>query len=61
MEFIPYNKKAEENKNYALCQKCKGTGIVKEEDKSVHVCWDCLNNGRLDVHSKNLPDTDVSV
>ena len=38
------------------CKKCNGTGIVKEKDGSVHVCWDCLQAGRLDVHSKNIPD-----
>ncbi len=38
------------------CQKCNGTGMVKEKDGSVHVCWDCLREGRLDVHSKTLPD-----
>ncbi len=38
------------------CPKCKGTGMVKEKDGTVHVCWDCLKEGRLDVHSKNLPD-----
>ena len=38
------------------CPKCKGTGMVKEKDGTVHVCWDCLKAGRLDVHSKSLPD-----
>jgi hypothetical protein len=39
------------------CEKCKDTGIVKEDDNSVHVCFDCLREGRLDVHSKDLQDT----
>jgi len=43
------------------CRKCNNTGIVKEEDKSVHVCWDCLRSGRLDVHTKDLPDSDIRV
>ena len=43
------------------CEKCKDTGIVKEKDNSVHVCYDCLSAGRLDVHSKNLPDSKVKI
>jgi len=39
------------------CMKCKDTGIVKDPDGRVHVCWDCLNSGRLDVHSKDLPES----
>ena len=44
---------------YGKCPKCKGTGIVKESIGGVHVCWDCLNSGKLDVHSKDLPDSKV--
>ena len=44
-----------------VCSKCNNTGIVKEEDGSVHVCWECLQAGRLDVHSKNLPDTNINL
>jgi len=47
--------------NSSKCLKCKGTGIVKEADGSVHVCFDCLNAGRLDVHSKDLKDTDIKI
>jgi len=43
------------------CPKCKDTGIVKEENGSVHVCYDCLANGRLDVHSKNPKDSGLRV
>jgi|MGYP002817230330 hypothetical protein len=43
------------------CPKCKNTGIVKEKDGSVHVCWDCLKSGRLDVHSKNSPDSNIKL
>jgi|TARA_Y100000310_G_scaffold112343_1_gene110833 ribosomal protein S27E len=43
------------------CPKCKNTGIVKEKDGSVHVCWDCLRNGKLDVHSKNPPDSNIKL
>ena len=38
------------------CPDCRGKGIIKEKDGSVHTCWKCLENGRLDVHSKSLPD-----
>lgn len=44
-----------------LCVKCKGTGIVKEKNGSVHVCWDCLQCGKLDVHSKNVPDSKIKL
>jgi len=43
------------------CSKCHGTGIVKEDDGSVHVCWDCLKEGKLDVHSKNLNDSGIDI
>ena len=41
------------------CSKCKDTGIVKEKDGSCHTCWDCLREGRLDCHSKDLPDAHI--
>jgi len=43
------------------CQKCHGTGIVKEKDGSVHTCWECLQGGKLEVHSENLPDSKIRV
>ncbi len=43
------------------CEKCKDTGIVKEADGSCHTCWDCLREGRLDCHSKNLPDAKIKL
>ena len=44
------------------CPNCKDTGIVKEKDGSVHTCWKCLEEGRLDAHSKSLPDnTDIKL
>jgi len=45
----------------AKCPKCNGTGVVKEKDGTVHVCWDCLNAGRLDVHTKTLPDSKIKI
>lgn len=35
-----------------VCQKCHDTGIVKEKNGSVHVCFDCLNSDRLEQHGK---------
>ena len=48
------------NEEY-VCPKCKGTGTIKEKDGTIHVCWDCLKEGRLDVHSKNVPDSKIKV
>jgi len=39
------------------CQKCHDTGIVKESDGTCHTCWDCLAEGKLNQHSKELPDS----
>ena len=41
------------------CPDCKDTRIVKEANGSIHTCWKCLQEGRLDVHSKKLPDNKV--
>lgn len=50
------------NKN---CQKCKGTGMVKERDKdghvSIHTCWDCLQQGDMDQHSKDVKDSNIKI
>ncbi|MEK6859832.1 MAG: hypothetical protein AABX54_03385 [Nanoarchaeota archaeon] len=35
-----------------ICSKCHDTGIVKERNGGIHVCFDCLNSGRLDQHGK---------
>ncbi|MEK6758135.1 MAG: hypothetical protein AABX88_03315 [Nanoarchaeota archaeon] len=43
------------------CSKCKDKGMVKESNGTVHVCWDCLSSGRLDVHSKSLPDSGLRI
>lgn len=43
------------------CPKCHGTGLVKEKNGSVHTCWDCLQNGELDVHSEKVPDSKVKI
>jgi len=38
------------------CQKCKGTGQIKEKDGSIHICFDCLQAGKMDQHEKKLKD-----
>ena len=43
------------------CKKCNGTGIVKEADGSVHVCWDCLNNGKMNQHSQDVKDARIKI
>ena len=43
------------------CPKCKGTGIVKEANGTIHTCWDCLRKGEFDVHSKNPKDSGVKI
>ena len=57
MEFeeVPSIREAEK------CSKCNGSGIVKDEDGSVHVCYECLEKGRLDVHSKDLKDSGLRI
>lgn len=39
-----------------ICRKCNDTGKVTEPNGQIHTCWDCLQSGRLDNHSKHLPD-----
>jgi len=33
------------------CDKCHGEGIIKDKT-GVHVCFDCLNSGRLEQHGR---------
>ena len=49
---------AEDNE---ICEKCKGTRVIKEADGSVHTCWECLQNGRLDMHSKHVKDSGIQI
>jgi hypothetical protein len=44
-----------------VCKKCGGSGMVKERNGSVHVCYDCLAAGRLDVHSKDVKSSGIKV
>ncbi|MDP1696165.1 MAG: hypothetical protein Q8L29_04600 [archaeon] len=43
------------------CEKCCGKKIVKEKDGSIHTCWDCLANGEMDQHSKNVKDSGIKL
>ncbi len=43
------------------CEKCHGTRIVKEKDGSIHTCSNCLAEGRLDMHSKDVKDSGIKV
>ena len=43
------------------CPKCKGTGIVKEANGQIHTCWDCLQSGEYDQHSKNPKDSGIAI
>jgi hypothetical protein len=45
------------NKN---CIKCKGTGLVKEKDGTVHTCYDCLNNDEFNQHG-NPKDSNIKI
>ena len=43
------------------CPKCGGTGIVKDSDGSIHTCWDCLQEGKMDVHSDRVADSKIKI
>ncbi|MEM3405421.1 MAG: hypothetical protein QW117_00380 [Candidatus Pacearchaeota archaeon] len=43
------------------CQKCKGTGVIKEKDGTIHTCWDCLGEGKMDQHSKDVKESGIKV
>ena len=41
------------------CPKCNGTKRVMQKDGTIRPCWDCLNSGAMDQHSKNVKDSGV--
>jgi DnaJ-class molecular chaperone len=43
------------------CPKCHGTGVIKDENGTIHTCWDCLQKGDFDVHSSKVPDSKVKI
>ena len=40
------------------CPKCNGTGMIKEKDGTVHICFDCLQKNVFDQHG-NPKDTSI--
>ena len=43
------------------CEKCRGTGMVKEADGTVHTCWKCLEDGSMEQHSKDVKDPGLRI
>ena len=43
------------------CEKCHGTGIVKEANGTVHTCWKCLQEGKLGEHTKDIKDYGIKI
>jgi len=43
------------------CEDCHGTGMVKGKDGTIHTCWKCLQEGKLEQHSKDVKDSGVKV
>jgi hypothetical protein len=41
-----------------VCSKCKGRGMIKDKDGTVHTCFDCLNSNRFEQHGKPV-DTGI--
>ena len=39
-----------------VCPECKGALRVKEKDGTIHPCYKCLSEGKMDQHAKNLKD-----
>jgi hypothetical protein len=35
-----------------ICNKCKGAGVIREKNGTVHTCYDCLQADRLEQHGK---------
>jgi len=42
------------------CPDCKGTGVVKGKE-GTHTCWKCLQEGKLNQHSKTVKESGVKV
>ena len=36
------------------CEQCKGTLRVRDKDGTIHVCYKCLSDGKMDQHNKNV-------
>jgi Zn-finger protein len=44
-----------------FCQKCQGTGRMRNADGSIQTCMDCLLAGRLDSHTKDVKDSGIQI
>ena len=36
------------------CEKCHGKGNVTEKDGTIHICYQCLQDGSMDQHDKKI-------
>jgi hypothetical protein len=41
------------------CPKCHGKRRIQDKDGTVHLCFDCLANGKLDMHDKTFLDHNI--
>jgi hypothetical protein len=41
-----------------ICSKCNNTGRIREKDGTIHICFDCLQNGNMDQHDKKIKSAD---
>ena len=51
----------EGNRSSEICPKCNGTGRIRGADGTISTCFDCLQNGKFDVHSKVVKDSDIKI
>ena len=49
----------EEESKSDVCPKCHGQGRIMRADGSVTTCFDCLQNGKFEVHEKDLKDANI--
>lgn len=49
----------EEPNKSNVCPKCHGHGRIIRADGSVTTCFDCLQNGRFEVHEKDLKENQI--
>ncbi|MDP2672902.1 MAG: hypothetical protein Q8O84_03770 [Nanoarchaeota archaeon] len=42
------------------CPKCKGTRRIKING-TIQPCWDCLNSGEMDQHSKDIKESKIKI
>lgn len=47
--------------NKEVCEKCKGTKRILQADGTIRPCWECLQRGDMDQHSKNPKDSGVKI